>query len=77
MQPALPGIELKLETSIVIEPAMSRTFIQATEIYEVKSLPTKDFFIEQSLERNEKIKVVDFRDNKTRFVVEDIDFKQE
>ena len=77
MQPALPGIEMKLETSIRIEPNMSQTFIQATEVNEVKSLPTKDFFCEQNLEKNEKVRVVDFTDKKTKFVIEDLEFKEE
>ena len=77
MQPALTGIELKLETTLRVEPVLNQTFIQSTEINEVRSLPTKDFLIEQTIHKNEEVRVVDFTSRSSPFVVVNLDCDQE
>lgn len=59
MQPAEIGIEMKLENTFSVEPVLNEFVIQATEIHEVKSLPTKEFIKEQTLAENQ-IGVIDF-----------------
>lgn len=75
MQPADIGIELKLENTLNIDSAMNEDIIQATEIYAVKSLPTREYVAGQQLAEN-KIGIVDFtvRDLlPSQFVVVDYD----
>lgn len=59
MQPADIGVEMKLENTFSVEPVLNDYVIQATEIHEVKSLPTKEFVKGQTLAENQ-IGIVDF-----------------
>jgi hypothetical protein len=78
MQPAQPGVEMKIENSINIEPVLHETIIQATEVNEVKSLPTKRFLSQQKLPPNDKVDVVDFTRAKTqtKFTVEVVEMNE-